>query len=117
MQPTDVARQAYAAFGTGDMLTLGELLSPDTVWHINDVKPVNGDYHGVDGVFGFFGSLLEPPAGAPSSSTSASTWVTTVTPRCSSTRRLNTTARRRRSPRERRRLAGADYADRRLRHG
>jgi len=32
MQPTDVARQAYAAFSAGDMLALGELLAPDTVW-------------------------------------------------------------------------------------
>jgi len=61
--PTDVARQAYAAFGTGDIVSFGELLAPETVWHINDVKPVNGDYQGVDGVFGFFGSLLEVSGG------------------------------------------------------
>ncbi len=63
MQPTDVARQAYAAFSAGDMLALGELLAPDTVWHINDVKPLNGDYQGVDGVFGFLGGLMEASGG------------------------------------------------------
>ncbi|GAC1445051.1 MAG: hypothetical protein NVSMB55_23850 [Mycobacteriales bacterium] len=63
MQPIDVARQAYTAFGTGDMETLSGLIAADTVWHINDVKPLNGDYTGVDGVFSFLGSLMEVSGG------------------------------------------------------
>jgi ketosteroid isomerase-like protein len=63
MQPTDVARQAYGAFATGDMAILGGLLAPDTLWHINDVKPLNGDKNGVDEVFTFLGSLMEISGG------------------------------------------------------
>lgn len=63
MQPIDVARQAYGAFAAGDMQTLGGLLADDTAWHINDVKPLNGDHTGVDGVFTFLGSLMELSGG------------------------------------------------------
>lgn len=63
MQPTDIARQAYDAFGTGNMPALRELLSPETVWHINDVKPLNGDYNGVEEVFRFLGGLMEASQG------------------------------------------------------
>lgn len=63
MHPTDIARQAYEAFSTGDMETIGGLLASDTVWHINDVAPLNGDKTGVEGVFGFLGSLMEMTGG------------------------------------------------------
>ena len=63
MKPSEIAQQAYAAFGSGDMPGLAELLAPDTVWHINDVKPLNGDKHGVDEVFQFLGKLMEISGG------------------------------------------------------
>lgn len=63
MEPIDVARQAYSAFGNGDMDGLGGLFAADTVWHINDVKPLNGDYRGADGVLQFLGSLMEATGG------------------------------------------------------
>jgi ketosteroid isomerase-like protein len=63
VQPSEIAQQAYAAFGNGDMPGLGALLAADTVWHINDVKPLNGDKHGVDEVFQFLGKLMEISGG------------------------------------------------------
>ena len=63
MQPIEIAKQAYAAFGVGDLDALGALMASDTVWHINDVKPLNGDYKGVDEVFRFLGGLMEASGG------------------------------------------------------
>ena len=63
--PLEVAQQAYAAFGSGDLAALGALLSPDTHWQVGDVRPLNGDYHGPDEVFGgFLGPLMELTGGS-----------------------------------------------------
>jgi hypothetical protein len=47
-------RRSYKAFGAGDMGTLSELLSDETVWHILRRNPLSADYKGKDAVFGFF---------------------------------------------------------------
>ena len=58
------ARKAYDAFGRGDMATVGELMTDDTVWHILGHGPLAGDYKGKDAVFGFFGKLMELTGGS-----------------------------------------------------
>jgi uncharacterized protein len=59
----ELARRGYAAFATADMATLAELFADDVVWHVRGVGPLNGDYHGRDQVFGFFGRLAEETGG------------------------------------------------------
>ena len=56
-------RRSYKAFSSGDMATLSELMSDDTVWHILGRNPLSGDYKGKDAVFGFFGKLMELSGG------------------------------------------------------
>jgi uncharacterized protein len=56
-------RRAYTAFSTGDMATIGGLMSEDTVWHILGHSHLAGDYKGKEAVFGFFGKLMEETAG------------------------------------------------------
>lgn len=57
------ARRGYAAFGSGDLATLSELIADDAVWHAQGVGPLSGDYHGRDQIFGFFGRLAEETGG------------------------------------------------------
>lgn len=57
------ARRAYEAFGKGDMATVSESLTDDTVWHIPGKSQLAGDYKGKDAVFGFFGKLMELTGG------------------------------------------------------
>ena len=57
------ARRGYEAFAKGDLATLSELIAADAVWHVRSVGPLNGDYHGRDQVFGFFGRLAEETGG------------------------------------------------------
>jgi ketosteroid isomerase-like protein len=59
----EYARRGYAAFGSGDLATLSELIADDAVWHAQGVGPLSGDYHGRDQVFGFFGRLAEETGG------------------------------------------------------
>jgi ketosteroid isomerase-like protein len=51
----EVVRRAYAAFNTGDIETLMELLDEDVSWHTPGRSPIAGDYLGRDAVFGQFG--------------------------------------------------------------
>jgi len=53
----DLVRRGFAAFGSGDMATLGELLADDIVWHTGGRSPITGDYEGKSEVFAFFGQL------------------------------------------------------------
>jgi uncharacterized protein len=57
------ARRGYEAFAKGDLATMSELMADDIVWHVKGVGPLNGDYHGRDQVFGFFGRLAEETGG------------------------------------------------------
>ena len=57
------ARRGYAAFGSGDLATLSELIADNAVWHAQGVGPLSGDYHGRDQIFGFFGRLAEETGG------------------------------------------------------
>jgi ketosteroid isomerase-like protein len=56
-------RAGYEAFAAGDMGKVGELLSPDIVWHAPGSNPLSGDQVGVEAVLANFGKLFELTAG------------------------------------------------------
>jgi ketosteroid isomerase-like protein len=55
----DNTKRAYAAFGTGDLATLTELIAPDCVWHVGGRSQLAGDYIGHEQILGYFGKLYE----------------------------------------------------------
>ena len=55
----DLMRRGYAAYTSGDLETISQLLSDDVVWHVSGRSPLSGDYSGKEQVFGFFGKLQE----------------------------------------------------------
>ena len=55
----DNTKKAYAAFGTGDIATLTELIAPDCVWHVGGRSQLAGDYVGHEQILGYFGKLYE----------------------------------------------------------
>jgi ketosteroid isomerase-like protein len=55
----DNTKQAYAAFGTGDIATLTELIAPDCIWHVGGRSQLAGDYVGHEQILGYFGKLYE----------------------------------------------------------
>jgi len=59
----ELTRRGYAAFATGDLATMTELIADDVTWHATGAGPLSGTYHGRDEVFGFFGRLAEETAG------------------------------------------------------
>jgi len=54
-----IARNAYDAFLSGDMGTMGKLMSDDMVWHTAGNNPLSGTYSGKEEVFGFFAKIAE----------------------------------------------------------
>ena len=56
-------RAGYEAFAAGDMSKVGELFSPDIVWHSPGSNPISGDRVGSEAVFANFGRLFELTAG------------------------------------------------------
>jgi ketosteroid isomerase-like protein len=59
----DNTRKAYAAFASGDIATLQELIAPDCVWHVGGRSPIAGTYTGHDQILGYFGQLAEQSGG------------------------------------------------------
>ncbi len=58
------ARAGYAAFASGDMTTVSDLLSDDIVWHSGGNNILTGDYVGKEAVLGFFGRLMQESGGS-----------------------------------------------------
>jgi hypothetical protein len=54
-----IVRNAYEAFLSGDMATMGELMSDDIVWHAPGNNALSGTYSGKENVFGFFAKIAE----------------------------------------------------------
>jgi len=52
-------RRGYAAFNSGDVDTLREVLSPDVVHHVPGNSQISGGYKGIDAVLGYYGALAE----------------------------------------------------------
>jgi uncharacterized protein len=59
----DLMRRGYAAYASGDLETISQLLADDVVWHVSGRSPLSGDYTGKEQVFGFFGTLQELSGG------------------------------------------------------
>jgi ketosteroid isomerase-like protein len=55
----DNTKKAYAAFGSGDIATLTELIAPDCIWHVGGQSQLAGDYVGHEQILGYFGKLYE----------------------------------------------------------
>src|SRR3954466_5875634 len=55
----DNTKKAYAAFGSGDIATLTELIAPDCVWHVGGRSQLAGDYVGHEQILGYFAKLYE----------------------------------------------------------
>jgi ketosteroid isomerase-like protein len=59
----EACRRAYAAFASGDMATLSELIAPDTTWIVGGRNALSGVYHGRDATFGYFEKLFDATGG------------------------------------------------------
>jgi len=59
----ELVRRGYAAFGSGDMDTLRELIAADVVWHSGGHNPLAGDYEGLDATLELFGRFFEISGG------------------------------------------------------
>jgi ketosteroid isomerase-like protein len=57
MPHVDTLRAAYAAFAAGDLPGVLAALDPQIEWHVPTVLPHGGDFHGHDGVIGYFTGL------------------------------------------------------------
>jgi ketosteroid isomerase-like protein len=55
----ELVRKGYAAFNTGDLLTLTELFTETASWHTPGRSPLAGDSVGRDAIFAQFGRYLE----------------------------------------------------------
>ena len=55
----DLSRRGYAAFGSGDMETLTELIADDAVWHVSGRNDLSGDYKGRHAIFGLLAEVGE----------------------------------------------------------
>lgn len=59
-----LVRRGFEAFAQGDMDTLGQLFTPDIVWHSAPGDNIlAGDYKGQQEVFGLFGKVFEETDG------------------------------------------------------
>ncbi len=59
----ELARRGYAAFGSGDMDTLTELIAEDAVWHVGGRSDLSGDYKGREAIFGLFAQIAQRSEG------------------------------------------------------
>lgn len=54
-----LVRRGYAAFNSGDMNTLREILAHDVALHVPGNSQLAGAYKGIDAVLGYYGKLAE----------------------------------------------------------
>jgi ketosteroid isomerase-like protein len=62
-QNAALIRSGYEAFARGDIPRILDLLDETITWHVPGRSPLSGDYHGHDGVLGFFRKSLELSGG------------------------------------------------------
>ena len=60
---TERIRRGYAAFSSGDLNTLAELISPDCRWVVGGDNRLTGTYSGRDATFDYFAKLLDATDG------------------------------------------------------
>jgi hypothetical protein len=56
-------RNGYEAFNKGDMATLREVFSEDTVWHVPGNNLLSGEHRSRDAVFALFARIAELSGG------------------------------------------------------
>ena len=54
-QNSELVRRGYAAFNSGDMDTLTQIIDKSCIWHTPGKSPIAGDYEGREATFGQFG--------------------------------------------------------------
>ena len=59
----ELFRRTYAAFTTGDMDALAEVVAEDVVWHTPGRNPLSGDYEGRDATLTSFAREFELSGG------------------------------------------------------
>ena len=59
----DLTAKGYAAFARGDMAFLGQVFSPDIIWHAQRLGQLSGDHVGFPAVMQFFGRSMELTGG------------------------------------------------------
>jgi uncharacterized protein len=59
----DRVRQAYEAFGKGDMDTLRSIMTPDVTQSVPGKSQIAGDHKGTDNVLGYYAQLFELSGG------------------------------------------------------
>jgi ketosteroid isomerase-like protein len=57
MSNLDTAKEAYEAFGKGDLAKLQEGFAEDAVWVTSDELPLGGEVHGRDQIMGNFAQI------------------------------------------------------------
>jgi ketosteroid isomerase-like protein len=57
MSNLDTAKEAYEAFGKGDLATLQEGFAEDAVWVTSDELPLGGEVEGRDAIMGNFAQI------------------------------------------------------------
>jgi ketosteroid isomerase-like protein len=58
-QNAELLRAGYAAFARGDLAAMGEIFSPDAVWHVQRLGILSGDHVGFPAILQFFGRTME----------------------------------------------------------
>ena len=58
-QNVENTKKAYAAFASGDIATVSELIAADCIWHAGGRSQVAGDYVGQEQILGYFAKLFE----------------------------------------------------------
>ena len=56
-------RRGYAAFASGDLATLTEILDENCTWHVKGAGALDGDYVGRDATFAFFAQITQELGG------------------------------------------------------
>ncbi|MCF6116082.1 hypothetical protein L2449_03980 [Mesorhizobium muleiense] len=54
-QNSELVRRGCAAFNSGDMDTLSQIIDESCIWHTPGKSPIAGDYEGRESTFGQFG--------------------------------------------------------------
>lgn len=57
MDPVEIVRSGYEAFGRGDIPAVMAMFDPSIEWYSPDELPTGGTFQGPEAVLGFFSSL------------------------------------------------------------
>lgn len=55
----DLVMKGFAAFATGDMATLDQIIADDAVWHSPGRGVISGDFRGKEAIFASFAKVVQ----------------------------------------------------------